>query len=156
MRVPSNALAPVDTSWFDANPESYLERDDFQEFQKISSVDLRDLFAEDISILQKAQEKIVSQSKIFNEIRNEHSGYGPPFLYYTHNFCFGEELSNHNVGLDKLVLAMNQGDSLRRRHLALSHAILPNVIQEIARENGRAIRLKNLGPGVGLDVINAV
>ena len=40
MRVPSNALAPVDTSWFDANPEAYLERDDFQEFQKISSVDL--------------------------------------------------------------------------------------------------------------------
>jgi len=136
MRVPSNALAPVDTSWFDANPESYLERDDFQEFQKISSVDLRDLFAEDISILQKAQEKIVSQSKIFNEIRNEHSGYGPPFLYYTHNFCFGEELSNHNVGLDKLVLAMNQGDSLRRRHLALLMQPCPMSFRKLTGKMG--------------------
>ncbi|MFP3912183.1 MAG: hypothetical protein ACLFUT_08885 [Desulfobacteraceae bacterium] len=41
----NNTLAPIDTSWFDADPEAYLTRPDFLEFQELAGIDLRDLFS---------------------------------------------------------------------------------------------------------------
>jgi hypothetical protein len=31
-----SVFIPLDTSWFDKEPETYLQRDDFREFQEIS------------------------------------------------------------------------------------------------------------------------
>ncbi|MDZ7700106.1 MAG: hypothetical protein U5R49_25325 [Deltaproteobacteria bacterium] len=152
----NNTLAPIDTSWFDADPEAYLTRLDFLEFQELAGIDLQDLLSTKRPVVEKAQQQIVSQSKVFSEIRREHSGYSPPFLYYTHDLEFAQGIPRHNMELDKKVLAMSQGDSLRRRHLALSYAILPSVITELTNKMNCPIRIKNLGSGVGLDVINAV
>ena len=149
-------LAPTNTSWFDESPDRYFARPDFLEFQKLADVDFRDLLSYEKPVLEKAQQKIVSQSKIFNEIRNEHSGYGLPFLYYTHDFKFAQDIPHHNIELGKKYSPSGQGDSLRKRHIALSHAILPDVITELANQKGEPITMKNLGSGVGLDVINAV
>ncbi|MDZ7700105.1 MAG: class I SAM-dependent methyltransferase [Deltaproteobacteria bacterium] len=152
-----NPLMPVDTSWFDRSPETYLQREEFLQFQDVADVDFRNLLSEDPHRVQEAQEKIVSQSKILNEIRNEHSGYSMPFLTYTQDFSFAEPIEDHNLKLDQLILSYDIIDSLRRRHMALSHAILPNEIRRLSDlRSGNDLVIKNLGSGVGLDVINAV
>jgi hypothetical protein len=151
-----NPLMPVDTSWFDRSPERYLNREEFVQFQDVADVDFRDLLSEDPQRVQEAQEKTVSQSKIFNEIRNEHSGYSMPFLVYTHNLDFAEPISAHNETLDRLILGYDIIDSLRRRHVALSHAILPREIERAYKRRNRRLIIKNLGSGVGMDAINAV
>jgi hypothetical protein len=74
-------LAPIDTSWFDKDPERYLVREDFLEFQEMAGVDFHDLLSHEIPVVERDQQKIISQSTIFSEIRNEHSGYSAPFLY---------------------------------------------------------------------------
>ena len=152
-----NPLIPVDTSWFDKNQERYLQREEFQEFQSVANVNFRDLLSRDPNVVQAAQENIVSQSKVFNEIRNEHSGYSMPFLAYTHDFQFAEPIAAHNQDLDKLILGYDIIDSLRRRHMALSHAILPREIMRLSELSEKnCVFIKNLGSGVGLDVINAL
>lgn len=78
-----STLAPVDTSWFDKDPNAYLFREDFMEFQRVAHVNFRDLLSRDPNVVRGVQEKIVSQSKVFNEIRHEHSGYSMPFLDIT-------------------------------------------------------------------------
>ena len=73
---------PLDTSWFDREPERYLERDDFREFQDVSGIDLRQFIAKDRETIQKAQHALVSQSVIANEIQSAYFGFGFPFMLY--------------------------------------------------------------------------
>ncbi len=152
---PPDIFAQVDTSWFDKNPEEYLEREDFKLFQELARVDLRDLLSDNPDVVFRAQEKIVSQTKIFAEVRNEHSGYCMPLLYYTHDFNFGAPILAHNLEVEEMAVAMEMGDSLRKRHIALSHAILPMVVNDVSARMNRPIVMKNLGSGVGLDTLHA-
>ena len=148
-------LVPLDTSWFDEEPERYLAQDDFIEFQKIAGVDFRGLLSEDKNVVGTTQKNLVDQSIILNEIQKSHFGYEFPFIIYTHSLNFFENVKNHNLDMDRIILGRDMGDSLRRRHISLSHAIIPSVIRELNNSFGRPVVAKNLGSGVGLDVINA-
>ena len=143
-----------DTTWFDKEPEKYLERDDFRRFSRIAGVELRDLASDDSHKVRLAQEKVVRQSVVFNEIQRLHFGYGFPLLVYTHDLELFEKVPNHNRELDELTLGLDMCDSLRRRHLSLSHAILPQVVEELHQELGHPVVVKNLGSGVGLDSLH--
>jgi hypothetical protein len=73
-----SVFIPLDTSWFDKEPETYLQRDDFREFQEISGIDLRQFVAKDRETIQRAQYELVSQSVIANEIQSSYFGFGFP------------------------------------------------------------------------------
>ena len=124
-------MLPVDTSWFDTDPKKYLDRPEFIRFQEIADVDFMDLKSSDTKTLLKTQEKICNQSITINEARKEHAGYGMPFLAYTHDLCFGKTLSEHEEDLDDIIMAGDLFDSLRRRHIALSHTFLPMQIKQL-------------------------
>ena len=147
-------LVPNNTSWFDKNPDKYLERDDFKNFARVAKIELRDLFSDDLHKLKSAQDKVVQQSVIFNEIQKLHFGYGFPLFVYTSDFELFEKPLRHNEELDSITLEMPMCDSLRRRHVALSHAILPRVVDRLFEETGGPVIIKNLGSGVGLDSLH--
>jgi hypothetical protein len=149
-------LAPVDASWFKQNQEEYLSRQDFIKFQKLTGVDLLDLLSKDPEVVRKAQKKIVDQCVVLNEVQKFHAGYSFPFFVYTHNFEFADKISNHNLEVDKMVLSLDMCDSLRRRHIALSHVLLPNEIIKIAEMFNKPIIIKNYGSGVGIDIMRAL
>ncbi len=148
-------LVPLDTSWFDADPEHYLAREDFKNFQAVSGVDFRDLLSKDTATVRKAQKQLSDQSIISNEIQKLHFGFGFPFLVYTHCLDFSEPVAVHNPEPDNIILNFDMCDSLRRRHLALSHAIIPQTLRDLHSELQRPLTVKNLGAGVGLDILNA-
>lgn len=148
-------VAP-DTSWFDEQPETWLEREDFIAFQEMSGVDFRDLLSDNADAVRKAQEELAAQSHVCNEIRRHHTGFRMPLLYYTHDMGLACRIPRPNAALEKICLASDLGDSLRRRHIALSHAILPCEIRALHQRFGRPIVVMNLGSGVGLDAANAV
>jgi hypothetical protein len=151
-----DVFAPVDTSWFDKNPEQYLSREDFIKFQNLTGVVLRDLLSKDSEIVRKAQKKIVDQCVVLNEVQKFHAGYSFPFFVYTHNFEFADKIPNHNIEVDKFVLELDMCDSLRRRHIALSYVLLPNEIVKIADSFNKPIIIKNYGSGVGIDIMRAL
>jgi len=145
-----------DTSWFDNEPDRYLAMPSFQEFQQITGVDLRSLLSSDPTVLAEAQRKLVNQSLILNEIQKEHAGFAFSFFVYTHCFDLFDAPSSHNIDADKFILGFDMTDSLRRRHIALSHFIIPAEIRRLQAEVGKPISIHNLGAGAGLDVANAV
>ena len=149
-------MLPVDTAWFDANPQKYLSRPEFIRFQEVAGVDFMDLKSSDTEILRRAQERICAQSVIINETRKEHAGYDLPFIAYTHDLAFGDELPKNQKELDKITMAGDMFDSLRRRQIALSHTILPQQISELAQEFKIPLKVANLGSGVGLDLLNVL
>lgn len=152
----SGNLVRPDTSWFDENPEKWLEREDFKKYQELAGVDFRDLLSEDLEIKKEAQEKIVSQTTIFNEIRNNHAGFSMPVLYYTHDSRFGEPLSQQNPELEQMSYSIDMGDSLRRRHLALSYSLIPRALEELASDGMEPLIIKNMGSGMGISTLNAI
>ncbi|MBN1829796.1 MAG: hypothetical protein JW884_11710 [Deltaproteobacteria bacterium] len=152
----SSLTVPPDTSWFDREPEQFLRRKEFVAFQEIAEIDLADLISRDRDTVQRAQESLSEKSIIINEIRKLHFGYGFPFLVYTHDLKFGEAIPRHNIEIDKAILAFDMCDSLRRRHAALSHAIIPDAIDDLSKTMDRPLVVKNLGSGVGLDTLNAL
>lgn len=152
----SKVTAPLDTAWFDENPEKYLSRSDFIHFQEISNVDFRDLLSKNPEKVRKAQKKLTKQSIIMNEVQKLHFGYGFPFLVYTHSLEFFEKVPHHNPEIDYIIFTFDMCDSLRRRHLALSHSVIPNTIKELSKNREQPLVIKNLGSGVGLDAINAL
>jgi hypothetical protein len=145
-----------DTSWFDNEPDRYLTMPSFQEFQRITRVDLRSLLSSEPTVLAESQRRLVNQSLIMNEIRKEHGGFAFPFFVYTHCLDLFDALSSHNIEVDEFGLGFNMMDSLRRRHIALSHFIIPTEIRRLQAEIGKPISIHNLGSGTGLDVANAV
>ena len=147
-------MLPVDTAWFDADPQKYLKRPEFIRFQEIADVDFMDLKISDTQTLRQTQEKICTQSVIINEIRKEHAGYDMPFISYTHDLGFGDRLSDHQEELDNIIMTGDLCDSLRRRHIALSHTFLPRLVHELANEFKTPLKIANLGSGVGLDLLN--
>ena len=150
-------MLPVDTAWFDDNPEKYLNSPEFIHFQELANVDLKDLKSSNTKTLGRAQGQIASQSVVVNEVRKEHAGYGMPFISYTHDLNFGDKLPNHKEDLDKILIASDLFDSLRRRHMALSHVHLPLQIDELFSSSPPSqLRIVNLGSGVGLDLLNAL
>ncbi len=151
----NRVTVPLDTSWFDEDPEKYLLRSDFIEFQEITGVDFYDLLSKDRDVLKRVQTKLTHQLVILCEINKLHFGFGCPFLIYTHNFSFFKKLKDHQPNADKLFLSLDMCDSLRRRHIALSHAILPQAVEEAFESSKTPVVVKNLGSGVGLDMINA-
>jgi len=151
-----NFFIPLDTSWFDREPERYLEREDFREFQEVSAVDFRRLMSMDRETVNQAQEEMAIKCVLFNEVRNIHFGFSFPFIIYTHDFNFSVCIPNHNPELDIIVMALDMCDSLRRRHLCLSHAIIPQVVNDLYQSLGRPVTIKNLGAGAGLGTLNAV
>ena len=149
-------MLPADTAWFDADPQKYLNRPEFIRFQEVADVDFMDLKSSDFEVIEATQEKLSNQSIIFNEVRKEHAGYGMPFLAYTHDLGFGDNYSDHRQDLDELFMVGDMFDSLRRRHIALSHAILPRQINELADRFKTPLKIANLGSGVGLDLLNVL
>jgi hypothetical protein len=150
-------MSVIDRSWFDECRDYYLERSEFVRYQKVAGVDFRDLFSDDLKAVDRAQRRIAEQSVVVNEVRKEHAGFGMPFIAYTHDLGFGDSLPGHCEELDRLILAEDMTDSLRRRHIALSHALLPTQLKELYRDFGeQPLTVLNLGSGVGLDVINAL
>ena len=152
----NKVLAPLDTAWFDENPEKYFSRNDFIQFQEIAKVDLRNLISKNPEIVRATQKKLTKQSVVGNELQKQPLGYEFPFIVYTHSFKLFEKIPHHNPELDKIILALDMSDSLRRRHIALSHSIIPNAIKELSENQKHPIVIKNLGSGVGLDIINAL
>ena len=148
-----NFFIPLDTSWFDREPERYLEREDFREFQEVSAVDFRRLMSMDRETVNQAQEEMAIKCVLFNEVRNIHFGFSFPFIIYTHDFNFSVCIPNHNPELDIIVMALDMCDSLRRRHLCLSHAIIPQVVNDLYQSLGRPVTIKNLGAGAGLGTL---
>jgi len=145
-----------DTSWFDNEPDRYFAMPSFQEFQRITGVDLRSLSSSKPTLLAETQHTLVNQSLILNEIQKEHGGFAFPFFVYTHCLDLFDAPSSHNIDADKFILGFNMTDSLRRRHIALSHSIIPAEIRRLKAEIGKTISIHNLGSGTGLDVANAV
>jgi len=145
-----------DTSWFDNEPDRYFAMPPFQEFQRITGVDLRSLSSSKPTLLAESQRRLVSQSLILNEVQKEHGGFTFPFFVYTHCLDLFDAPSSHNVDADKFILGFNMTDSLRRRHIALSHSIIPAEIRRLQAGIGKPISIHNLGSGTGLDVANAV
>lgn len=152
---PPRYFVPVDTSWFHENQEKYLEREDFKAFQRSAKVNFKDLFSADKNKVRSAQNDLVEKCVILNEIQKLHFGYGFPLFVYTHDFALFDSVSNHVVELDERILAFDMCDSLRRRHIALSHGVLPAVLQGLSKDLGRPVTVKNLGSGVGLDTLHA-
>jgi hypothetical protein len=79
-----------------------------------------------------------------------------PFMVYTRNLSFGQDIPRPNLELEKFVLSMDIIDSSRRRPIALSHAILPSQIRRLRESLGRPVVIKNFGSGIGLDVLNVL
>jgi hypothetical protein len=146
---------PLDDAWFEKRREEYLHSEEFSEVERIAGIKLEDLASKNPETQKLAQDKFIKKSVLLNEIRASHFGYGFPFLIYTHEFGFFDKVPEHESKLDELFLGLDMCDSLRRRHVALSHAILPDQINELREINKRPIIIKNLGSGVGLDMINA-
>ena len=144
-------MVPNDTSWFDANPHKYLGRKEFREFARVAQIDLEDLLSDDLDKVKSAQEGIVQRSVIFNEIQKLYFGFSFPLIVYTHDFELFEKVPNRSEEMDKTILGWPMCDSLRRRHIALSHVILPKVVDQLYRKRGRPVVVKNLGSGIGLD-----
>jgi hypothetical protein len=149
-------MVAVDRSWFEERKDYYLHLPEFVRFQEISGVDFGDLLGGDLETVARTQQQLASQSVILHETRKEHAGFGMPFIVYTHDLGFGDQLPWHNEELDRMILAGDLADSLRRRHIALSHALLPAQVLDLSRQFGEQISILNLGSGVGLDMINAL
>ena len=149
-------MVEVDKSWFEEKREYYLNLPEFVRFQDASGVDFGDFLDGDRDSVVRAQQSLASQSVILHEIRKEHAGYGMPFIVYTHDLSFGDHLPWHNEELDRIIFAEDLSDSLRRRHIALSHALLPAQVRGLYRQVGERISILNLGSGVGLDMINTL
>jgi hypothetical protein len=152
----TNLLQPVYTGWFDKNPQKFLMSESFKFFEKVSGIALQDLISLDPTVKLAAQERIIEQSVIAKEIRNEYAGYKMPLLYYTHDLRLGQNVSKHNPEQESLWFQFDMGDSLRRRHVALSKVIIPNQIKEIFLNLNAPLVVANLGSGIGLDVVNAI
>lgn len=152
----------ADTTWFYKDPEQFLQRVDFTDFQSEAGVDFHDLLKDKpLETRRIAQRRLVEQCVILNEIQKQHFGYAFPLFVYTHwlGLCDGyalERVPRHNVELDKRILAFPMCDSLRRRHFALSSSIIPRAISEVYQERNEPIVVKNLGSGAGLDTMRAV
>lgn len=149
-------MVDVDRSWFEEKREYYLNLPEFVQFQDISGVDFRNLLDGDRDAVPRAQQKLASQSVILHEIRKEHAGFGMPLIVYTHDLHFGDYLPWHNEELDRIIFAGDLSDSLRCRHIALSHAFLPAQVRELHQQVGDRLTVLNLGSGVDLDAINAL
>jgi len=149
-------FAELDRSWFEQSPEHYLESPEFVALEQIAGVSLRDLCSNNSDTARMTQQRLVEQSVIMNEVQKDHSGYSFPSIVYTQCFDLCEKVEHHNIEVDSAILRRDMCDSLRRRHMALSHAILPRIIEELYNRFREPIVVKNLGSGVGLDTINAV
>ncbi|MBN1998014.1 hypothetical protein JW935_10705 [candidate division KSB1 bacterium] len=145
----------LDSSWFDSNPDKYLSRDDFKRFQETVGIDLCDLVSDNVQMVKKAQTKIAHQCLILNEVQKRHYGFMFPLFVYTNCADFCEPIPALNIEADKVLLSTDMCDSLRRRHIALSHVLIPNLIDELYEHFKEPLIIKNLGSGVGLDVLNA-
>lgn len=145
----------LDSSWFDSNPDKYLSRDDFMAFQNSIGINLRDLISENLKVVIAAQNEIKQKCIILNEVNKLHFGFTFPLFVYTHCADFCESIPNHNIEADKILLSTDMCDSLRRRHIALSHVLIPNLINELYDHFKEPLIIKNLGSGAGLDVLNA-
>ncbi|MDZ7700095.1 MAG: hypothetical protein U5R49_25270 [Deltaproteobacteria bacterium] len=132
-----------------------MERADFKDFERMAGVPLRDLISEDARQVRATQTRLVEKSVILNEIQKLHFGYGFPLFVYTHSFELFEPVASHQREVDETILAISMGDSLRRRHMALSHAIVPKVVDDLYETLGLSLTVKNLGSGVGLDTLHA-
>jgi hypothetical protein len=133
-----------------------LAREDFIHYQEVAGLNFRDLLSDETDKVKRAQAVLCRKSVLFNETQKLHFGYGFPFIVYTHFLDFFEPVPEHEVELDKIIFASDMCDSLRRRHIALSHAVIPRAIDELYDRQGRPVVIKNLGSGVGLDCLNAL
>lgn len=149
------AFVAADTGWFDKDPERYLDSDRFVEFSRISGVDLRRLCEEDDATVAQAQERLIRQSIILNEIQKDHGGYAFPLFVYTQCPGLCEPVPEHNVEADRAILRLDMTDSLRRRHIGLSFSLLPRAISAVHAALNRPLCIHNLGSGIGLDLLRA-
>ena len=145
----------TDTTWFNEKKEKYLNSPNFKRFQKASGVNLEDLSSNNPNIKRKAQEELIKKSIILNAIRTKIGDYFCP-LVYTHEFGIVDPVPEHVLETDLMILEGDMCDSLRRRHNALSYAMLPEIISGLENELKRPLVIKNIGSGMGIDVLNAL
>lgn len=145
----------LDRSWFYENPEAYLALPEFKQFAQIAGVAPEGFISDDPEVLRVTQDKCENRSVIINEVRRQHFGYAFPYIIYTHTFHDFEQVPHHNLEIDKLIMGLDMCDSLRRRHIALSFGVIPYCLQKVHQSLERPLVIKNLGSGVGLDVIHA-
>lgn len=145
----ANFFIPLDTSWFDREPERYLQREDFREFQEVSGVDFQRLMSTDRETVQKAQAELTSLSIILNEIQAAHFGFGFPFLVYTHDLNFSPPVPSHESETDKTLFALDMCDSLYPPNPHEKHGTSGSDHQD--RCNLRAAGFcRRVSPGPGL------
>ncbi|OQY11025.1 MAG: hypothetical protein B6I30_07800 [Desulfobacteraceae bacterium 4572_187] len=113
------------------------------------------MISADKARVRRAQKVLVKKCVMWNEVQKLHFGYGFPLFVYTHDFGLFDPVSEHVAELDERILAFDMCDSLRRRHIALAHGLLPVVVQDLAADLGRPLTVKNLGSGAGLDTLHA-
>jgi hypothetical protein len=130
-----------DTSWFDNEPDRYFAMPQFQEFQRITGVDLHSLLSSEPMVLAESQRRLVNQSLIMSEVQKEHAGFAFPFIVYTHCLDLFDAPPSHNIDVDKFILGFDMTDSLRRRHIALSHFIVPAEIRRLQADIGKPISI---------------
>jgi len=147
---------PLDRSWFYNEKDKYLDLPEFKRFEEISGIKLHDIISIDPETVEAAQKILEERSVISNEVRKLHFGFAFPYFIYTHDFHDIEPVPRHKIELDKLFMGLDMCDSLRRRHIALSHGIIPYCLDKVHEKTGNRLTVKNLGSGVGLDVIHAV
>lgn len=152
----SQMQVQLDRSWFYSNSDKYLASEEFKSFEDATGLSLKDFTSVDPSVLHQMQKKCEEQSVILNEIRKQHFGFAFPYIVYTHTLGNFEPVPNHHVEVDKLIMGLDMCDSLRRRHIALSYGVIPYCLEKVNEATGRVLAVKNLGSGVGLDVIHAV
>ncbi len=133
--------------------EEDFQQPEYQRFQAEAGVDLRDLLADDRETVVRAQRRLTDRSVLCNEIRKDRQGFGLPLIACTHELLFGNPRPDHKPELDRMLLADDLIDSLRRRHMALCHALLPDQLRDLSWRFHEPLTILNLGSGIGLETL---
>ncbi len=147
-------LAEPQKTWQERAQEENFQLPEFVRFQNESGVDFHDLLADDRETVVRAQRRLTDRSVICHEIRKDRQGFTLPLVACTHELLFGSPRPYHNPELDRILLAEDLIDSLRRRHVAMCHALLPSQVQDLTWRFREPLTILNLGSGIGLDTLS--
>jgi len=151
---------PLDTSWFDNNPDIYLNSHAFKNFEELSGLNLSDLSSPDLKTRLAVQKDLEKQSYLISAVRWKIGDLMCPYMY-THEPNILEGMPTYeqvslNQDLEKSILGSDQLDSLRRRNFAISFAMQAEIIKGLREQFGRPISMNNLGSGINIDVFNSL
>jgi|GEM_PF-1818273 len=151
---------PLDTSWFDNNPDIYLNSHAFKRFEEVSGLNLSDFSSPDLKTRLTAQKTLEKQSYLVSAVRWKIGDLLCPYMY-THEPNLLEGMPTYgeislNPDVENMLLGSDQLDSLRRRNFAISFALQPGIIKGLREQFGKPISMNNLGSGINIDVFNSL